>query len=101
VVLATEAVFGGMAVMGSVALQEPAPAGGAVVTLSSSNPVIGSVPTSVTAPAGAMTADFTVATRAVSASATLEISASYAGVTRTGTLQVLTLTVASVTPQPN
>jgi len=84
-------VHGGSPSTGSVALSAPAPSGGAVVSLSSNNTAIATVPASVTVPAGATSAAFTVTTLAVTASTTVTISASY-GVTQTASL--------NVTPQP-
>jgi hypothetical protein len=77
---------------GSVTLSAPAPSGGAVVALSSSNASVATVPSSVTVAAGSTSASFTVATGAVASSTTVAISASYAGVTKSASL--------TVTPQP-
>jgi hypothetical protein len=73
---------------GTVTLTGPAPAGGAQVSLSSSNGAA-SVPSSVIVPAGASSATFTVRTSAVFMSTSATISASYNGTTRTATLGVL------------
>src|SRR2546423_3137270 len=61
---------------GTVTLSGLAPAGGAQVTLSSSN-AAASVPSSVTVPAASTTATFTISTNAVAASTPATISASY------------------------
>lgn len=58
-----------------ISLSDPAPEGGLVITLASSNPAVASVPASVTVPAGATAINFTlsgvaVGTASVSASAT-------------------------------
>ena len=82
-------VTGGNSSTGTVTLSGPAPAGGAQVTLSSSNTAAAQVPSSMTVAAGATTASFTVSTSAVSASTTVTISASYAGATRTAALTVV------------
>lgn len=73
---------------GTVTLSGAAPAGGAQVSLSSSNTAVAQVPSSVTVPAGVTTATFTVSTSAVSTSTAITISAVYAGTTRTATLNV-------------
>ena len=73
---------------GTVTLSGAAPAGGAVVSLSSSNTAVARTPASVTVAAGATSATFTVTTSSVSASAAITISAVYAGTTRTATLTV-------------
>ncbi|HEY4818061.1 MAG TPA: hypothetical protein VIH67_11570 [Candidatus Acidoferrum sp.] len=73
---------------GTVTLSGPAPAGGAQVTLSSSNGAA-SIPSSVTVPAGASTATFRVNTSPVLLPTSARISASYNGTTRTADLSVL------------
>jgi|GEM_PF-475013 len=80
-------VAGGNSSQGAVTLSGAAPAGGAVVNLSSSNTTVATVPPSVTVPAGATSATFTVTTSAVAASASVTISATY-GSTQTATLTV-------------
>src|SRR5207248_1352394 len=100
-------VTGGDSSTGTVTLSGPAPSGGAQVALSSSDPSVATVPSSVTVAAGATSATFTVSTHAVSASTTVAISAIYAGVTKTASLTVnpappptltsLTLSPTSVT----
>jgi hypothetical protein len=74
---------------GTVTLSGPAPAGGAQVTLSSSNSGVARVPSSVTVPAGATSATFTVNTSVVLISTSATISASYNGTTKTANLAVL------------
>jgi thermitase len=81
-------VVGGNSVTGTVTLTAAAPSGGFVVNLSSSNSSVASVPSSVTVPAGATSANFTVSTTAVSASTNVTITASAGGVSRTATLTV-------------
>jgi hypothetical protein len=83
-------VVGGQSATGTVTLSGPAPAGGVVVALSSSNPAVAQVPPSgnVTVPAGATSVIFTVATSAVNTSTSVVISAAYSGVTRTASLTV-------------
>jgi len=73
---------------GTVTLNGPAPAGGALVALSSNNPSVASVPTSVTVPAGATTATFTVNTSVVVFSQSVTITASYQSSSRSATLTV-------------
>ncbi len=73
---------------GTVTLSGPAPAGGAIVTLSSSNGAA-RVPPSMTVPAGATSATFTVDTSFVLVTTSANISASYNGTTRTARLSVL------------
>jgi hypothetical protein len=71
-----------------VTLLEVAPSGGTVVTLASSNTGVATVPASVTVPAGAQSATFTVSTIKVKSSTSVRISASAGGVTQTATLGV-------------
>jgi hypothetical protein len=91
-------IFGSVST-GTVALTAPAPAGGAVVTLSSSEFACFYLPASVTIPAGATTAQFTV-TSAV-ARATTEIKAIYKGVEKTARLESVYPTVTALTCAPN
>jgi hypothetical protein len=88
-------VNGGNSSTGTVTLSEPAPAGGAQVTLSSSNTTAARVPSSVTVAAGATSASFTVSTSVVAASTTVTISAAYGEATRSASL-----TVTPASPPP-
>ena len=81
-------VAGGNSSTGTVTLSGPAPGGGAQVALSSSNTAAATVPSSVTVPAGATSATFTVSTSVVTASTAVTISAAYGGATRTASLAV-------------
>ena len=71
-------------------LSAVAPAGGAVVALSSSNTAVATVPTSATVAAGATRATFTVSTNSQTAcaSSAATISATYGGVTRSADVTV-------------
>lgn len=80
--------IGGSTSTGSVTLSGPAPSGGAVVSLSSSNSALAVVPANVTIPAGATGAVFAVNTSVVTVSSAISISATYAGVTQTSSLTV-------------
>src|SRR5205823_11932035 len=73
---------------GTVPLSAPAPSGGAVVFLSSNNG-LARVPSSVTVPAGAISATFTVNTSIVIISTTATISGSYNGTTKSASLAIL------------
>ena len=104
VTLNPASVSGGSSSTGTVTLSAQAPSGGALVSLSSANTAVATVPVSVTIPAGTTSATFTVVTLALTASASVTISASYAGVTQTAPLSVTpqsgTATLASVTLNP-
>src|SRR4029077_20234083 len=84
----TTVVGGAQSSTGTVTLSGPALSGGAQVALFSSNSAVASVPSSVTVPAGATSATFTVSTSAVTASTTVTISGSYGGGTRSASLTV-------------
>jgi hypothetical protein len=72
--LTPNGVVGGGAVQGQIHIQNFAPAGGQVYTLTSSNPSVATVPATVTIPAGAASATFTVTTRPVTTSTPVQIS---------------------------
>ena len=90
-------VVGGNTAQGTITLTGGAPSGGAVVTLSSANTAVVSVPASVTVAAGASSATFGVNTSGVTANTSVTITATYAGVSRTTTL---TVTPASTSTSP-
>jgi hypothetical protein len=71
---------------GTVRLNGPAPAGGAVVALSSNNGA--HVPSTVTIPAGATSATFTVTTDIVLISTRATITATYKGTSRSANLDI-------------
>src|SRR5712692_9708027 len=102
VALSPTSVTGGSSSTGTVTLSGAAPAGGAVVTLSSSNTVAATVPASVTVAAGATSATFTVTTSAVSSSTAVTISGTFNGGTQTATLTVNppSLSLSSVALNP-
>lgn len=78
----------GQSVTGTVLLGDRAPAKGATIALSSSNPSA-APPSSVTVPPGQISATFTVTTTPVTAQTQLFISASYAGAVTSGSLTLL------------
>jgi uncharacterized repeat protein (TIGR03803 family) len=82
-------VSGGSPSTGTVALSGAAPSGGLVVALASDNTPVAGVPASVTVPQGATSASFTVTTTLVSVFTTVNISATYAGLTKTAALTVM------------
>jgi hypothetical protein len=79
---------GGGSVAGTVTLSAPAPAGGVTVTLASSKPAIAPAPASVVVAAGATSKGFAIATTRPSRNASVTITASYGGVTKTASLTV-------------
>ncbi len=80
-------VVGGTTSQGTAFLTGAAPAGGAVVTLSSSSSAA-TVPASVTVPAGSSNATFAVSTVSVTASTSATITGAFGGATRSATLTV-------------
>src|ERR1035437_9710056 len=81
-------VSGGSSSTGTVTLSSSAPSGGAVVTLSSSNTSVATVPSSVTVSAGKTSATFSVSTKTVSSNTSVAISGTYGGATKSATLTV-------------
>jgi hypothetical protein len=79
---------GGTSATGTVTLSGPAPAGGATLTLLAANPVLVTVPATVTVPGGAMSASFPVTTRLVSRNTPVDVTATFCGVNRTATLEL-------------
>jgi hypothetical protein len=88
VTLNPTSVYGGTTSQGTVTLSSPAPSGGTVVDLSSSNTAVATVPTSVTVPAGATSATFTASTSDVSFQTLVTFTASAGGATESATLKV-------------
>src|SRR5205085_1753987 len=100
-VLSPSTVVGGLSTtLNKVTLNSPAPAGGAVVTLSSGDPGV-TVPGSVTVAAGSTFSPyFTITTTAVAAQSTVVISAVYNSVTKTANLTVIPVALVQVTLSP-
>jgi hypothetical protein len=92
-------VAGCKPVVGTVTLSAPAPAGGAVVTLSETL-ASGSVPASVTIPAGATSKTFKVTTTARADAEAGTVSATYGGTTLTKPLTVRPMSVLSIPITP-
>jgi Big-like domain-containing protein/VCBS repeat protein len=84
--LSTSSVTGGTSVTGTVTLDAPAPAGGAVVTLSSNSPSA-TVPPTFTIASGT-SGTFTVSTTAVTSPVQVTITVSYDGSSATATLTI-------------
>jgi hypothetical protein len=91
--LNASSVVGGNPVTGTVVLSGPAPAGGAVVSLSGSDPV--TVPATVTVPAASVSATFMAMTRAVGGSMSTTITGAYGGASMSATLSVTPPVVAT------
>ena len=82
-------VRGGVAFFAVVTLAAPAPAGGATVTLASSDPAQVPAPASLVVPAGAASAKAMIATRPARGDRTVTLTASLAGASSTATIAVM------------
>jgi uncharacterized protein (TIGR03437 family) len=71
-----------------VTLTQPAPGGGAGVTLSNTNPTL-TVPASITVPAAAVSASFNATTAAISSNASATITASYGASSAAATVSLV------------
>jgi hypothetical protein len=91
VTLSASQTSSGTAVLGTISLTGPAPAGGATVMLSSSS-AAASVPSSVTIPAASMSVNFTVTVGQVTSTQTATLVATYGS---NSTQAVLTVNPAS------
>ncbi|HYY57120.1 MAG TPA: hypothetical protein VE842_07275, partial [Pyrinomonadaceae bacterium] len=98
--LSPTSVAGGVNVTGTAALNGPAPAGGAVVTLSD-NLAATTVPPSVTIPGGASSKTFTITTQMVSASQSGTVTATYNSASKAAALTVRPAALLSVTLSPS
>ena len=81
-------VVGGSPSTGTATLTSAAPPGGRVVSLSSANPAVATVPASVTVPANATSATFPVTTSVVASTTTVILTGSAGGLNRNATLTV-------------
>jgi hypothetical protein len=88
ITLSPSVLTGGAASTGTVTLTTAAPAGGAVVTLTSSN-IAATVPASVTVAAGVTSATFAIATKPVTTVTAANITATYNGASKIVTLVVM------------
>ena len=89
VALSPTAVVGGVsATSNKVNLTGPAPAGGLVVNLTSSDPGVGVPPTVTVAASATVSPVFTITTSSVASTTMVTISATYNGVIKTANLTV-------------
>jgi hypothetical protein len=93
-----ETVQGGSVVNGSVTLSGPAPSGGAVVHLVSTDPNVAQVPSSVTVPEGKQAATFATTTKSVSAQQSITVTGNYDGTAKQISLVVSPAGAVSPTP---
>lgn len=88
----------GVTTTGTVTLNQPAPAGGAVLTLSASDPKAAKVPSTVTVAAGQSSVSFPVQGSGVSTATTVTLTAQYNGGTATASLTVAPGDKVTITP---
>jgi hypothetical protein len=96
-------VGGPSTVLGTVTLGDPAPAGGAVIALTSSDPAAAFFPAgaNVTIAGGSASATFNIATGAVAAAELVTITASWNGVNQVASFNMVApFTIASIAYQP-
>ena len=98
--IAPNVITGGNSAVGTITLQSNAPAGGQVVTLTSMHPDV-TVPASVTIPAGAISATFSVATKIASRDYSAAIYAEADGAGVGTTVLVKRVTPKSITFAPS
>src|SRR5258706_6096889 len=91
-------VVGGNSATGTVGLDAAAPSGGALVALSASGPI--SAPGSVTVPAGATSASFSISTSVVASPSPGTVTASYGGSSRQAGVTVAPAALASLSLNP-
>ena len=92
--------IGGQSITGMVSLTGPAPASGASVNLSSASSAA-SVPPTVTVPANATSANFSVSTAAVGVTTIGNITASFSGVTKAVNITIQPAGLSSLTLNPS
>ena len=100
VVLTPPTVVGGIASKGAVTLSDPAPTGGVMVTVTSSDPSVTVSPASQVVALGKTAAAFTASTVAVGTAKSVTITVTANGVPVSTTLVVTPTAVASVTIAP-
>jgi hypothetical protein len=96
-------VVGGTSLTGTMSLNGPAPAGGAFITLVSTDTTVATVPASLVIPAGGTSANFPIATKTVSAITSSNVGGGFAGGFLVATLRVTpgsATTPPPVTPPP-
>ena len=98
--LAPASVVNGKNSTVTVTLNGPAAAGGALVSLSSSDTTLFPVPASVTVAGGATTGSVAVTAGSVSASTPVTVGASYGGVNKTAVLTVTPTAVSAISLSP-
>ena len=99
--IAPTVVTGGGTATATVTLASKAPTGGIDIALTSLDPSVATVPASVTIPAGATSATFTVATSPVASDRAVLVTAAVDGETTAAPLWVRGITVVSASLSPS
>jgi WD40 repeat protein len=86
--------------VGTLTLSSPAPTGGVTIDLSSSS-LAASLPSSVSIPAGQLSATFTVTTVAVTTQTSVAITGTLAGSSQSATLTLVPIALASISLNPS
>ena len=104
VAVSPTSVTGGGSSTGTVTLSAAAGTGGVTVSLSSSNTLAATLPSSVTIPSGTSIGTFSVTTKSVTSTSAVTLTASYSGVSKTASLTVnpapVTAALSSVAISP-
>ena len=87
--LSSKQVNGGASATGTVTLSGPAPFGGVIVALRSTNALVAQVPFNITVPQGSTAATFTITTSNVASSQSVTITATAGSISETEILTVL------------
>ncbi|MEO7716370.1 MAG: hypothetical protein ABIY70_09200 [Capsulimonas sp.] len=93
-------VGGGASSVGTISLTGITPPAGASVAVASSNTNVATVVSPVVVASGTVSKTFSIVTKPVTVGTVVTISATYAGVTKTATLTVTPIALASVTATP-
>lgn len=98
--IAPATIIAGATSTGTVHLRSAAPAGGAEISLQSSNPGSVQVPGKLIVPSGATTANFQITSSAGAAPGTVEIFATRFTDTKSATIQIVEPTVTGISVDP-
>ena len=98
--VAPNSVVGGSKTAGTVTFNGPAPAAGEVVTLTSSNTLLATVPSSVKVLSGATSITFTVTSKAVAITQKVTVTATYGGVSQSATLTIQPAGLSAISVSP-
>ena len=98
--LSPSSLVGGAAAQGTVTLNGPAGASGAMVQLASSDATLAVVPSTVVVAAGASSTSFTVSTVPVAAATPVKVSATFGSTSQTATLTLQPIAISALALSP-